>query len=101
MDSHEIQMLQQGIQTAIADGMRDGFEAMEKPTPVTVTLPKPIELRDFFAGCALAGLTSHVEGSIEMDCEAAYKAADLMLMERQGITAQDIAETMPPKPEEA
>lgn len=55
MDWEQIQTLRDAIQGAIEIGMRDGFASQEKPPPVTVTLPKPIELRDFFAGCALIG----------------------------------------------
>lgn len=98
MDWEQIQYLRDCIQEAIGVGMRDGFASQEKQPPVTVTLPKPIELRDFFAGCALAGWCSQESGTIKGDAEAAYEAADAMLLARGTITAQDVADTTPPEP---
>lgn len=52
MDSDQMVFLTQSIQIAIREGMRDGFEATEKP----------IGLRDFFAGCALCGVLAAEAG---------------------------------------
>lgn len=94
MDWEQSQYLRDCVHQAIADGMRDGFEAMEKQPPVTVT--SLIDLRDFFAGCAMVGLfahgaTEHIKDgnrSRPMNRqELAYRAADDMLRARE--TKQD------------
>ncbi len=84
MDWEQIQQLQQSIQIAIAEGMRDGFAAKEAEPVVTVNVPPLISMRDFFAGCALIGYSTQGEGTgaIEGDAAAAYKAADVMLQAR-------------------
>lgn len=54
-------------------------------------------LRDFFAGCALAGYSTQGystqgegTGAIEGDAAAAYKAADAMLAAREGERYEDL-----------
>lgn len=63
-------------------------------------MEKPIELRDFFAGCALAGYSANENGSLAGDVRGAFKVADMMMLAREESTAQD--DTKPPaEPEDA
>lgn len=76
MDMHQTQLLGQEIGQAINQGIRDGFAAMEKP----------IDLRDFFAGCAVSGMwaCSVLDITPEKMAALAYHTADAMLLEKIG-----------------
>ena len=88
MDWEQIQYLRDCIQEAIGVGMRDGFASQEKQAPVEVHMPKPIEVRDFFAGCALIGIVSRHEPLRNNTSEICYELADAMLLTNTGQTPE-------------
>lgn len=79
MDWEQIILLRDAIQEAIAEGIRDGFANQEKPPP-------PIDLRDFFAGCALADTAKEYTAAFSAEEIAirAYELADTMLLAKIG-----------------
>lgn len=96
----DIDYLGQTIENAIANGMRTGAqmafgEGGVSPI-VTANMPPPIDLRDFFAGCVMAGLLGgRTLGKEEVYAhnlsrhEYCYAQADHLLAARKTKTPDD------------